>query len=182
MMLISKLIPQKNFDKSDIKYHLIPSKNKSTFNAKIKNKKILYNRNRDVVTFKINYRGKIKHGFVVAEIRHTETCFDHNTPNLDINHNSISSFCEKTVKDNSENNTIYNIDKDIGKLDGKDVELNDLEWQWDIPEFAPVRKYKVKIGIMDRTNGDLSWKESKEDSFEVGETNPSHHIQRVSNV
>jgi hypothetical protein len=185
MMIISKLIPNKNYEKSTIKYHLLPYKGEPIFEARIKDKKLSYDRKTDAVAFTVRYKGRIKKGFIAAEITPCQGSFDLDTPNLNREHNSVSSFCEKTVKDNGESNTIYNIAKDIGKLDSRNIEIDELEWEWKIPENTPLCGYKTTIGVWDvssyeKKNNKPSLKQFCDDSFNVIDSDSSHYRQYIS--
>jgi hypothetical protein len=172
----------KKLRKINNKYHILPYKSKPTFEAKIKNKKIKYDRKSEKVTFTVKYRGGLKQGFTVAEII-PPSKFDIDTPNLDSKSGSVSSFCNETVKDFAESNTIYNIDKKIGKLHGHNIEIDELNWEWTIPEFAPLGNYKVIIGIYDRSHdrdSKLVSEHQSEESFYVVDSDSSHYRQRVS--
>ena len=181
-MFSSKLIPQKKYEKLTIKYHILPYNGKPIFESKIKNKKIKYDRKSEKVTFTVKYRGGLKQGFIVAEII-PPSKFDMDTPNLDSKGGSVSSFCIETVKDVAESNTIYNIDKNIGKLHGHNIEIDELNWEWVIPEFAPLRNYKVIIGMYDLSqdkDSKLILKHQSEDSFDVVDSDSSHYRPQVS--
>jgi hypothetical protein len=111
--------------------------------------------------------------------------FPSNTFNVDTEGN-VTSFCKKTIDDDIKpNTTVYNISQNMGKLNGRNIKTDWIEWEWKIPEYAPKIEYKVIIDMWNHSHKDNNGKVipilSNEWSFYVTDSNDSHYQPRVSN-
>ena len=188
-MIISKLIDvilrTKNNDDDRIKTSRFIYVGKPIFKGEIKDKQEKYHRSKDQVIFKSQFNGKIEYGYFAAEIVPPEhSSFPSNTFHLDNASGNVTSFCDATIKENIENDwNIHNIPSDLGKIHGRNVKTDWLEWTWKIPEFAPKGDYTVIIGLWSDSQDDDDDKsipiQFSERSFHIMDSNPSHYQQKV---
>ena len=110
---------------------------------------------KDNIIFRSQFSGKIDYGYFAAEII-PPSYFPSDTFHLDKKSGNVTSFCDKTIKENVENDwNIHNIPPNLGKINGRNVKTDWFEWMWKIPEFAPKGNYRVIIGL---------WSDSEEDN------------------
>lgn len=172
--------PNKKNQKVAIKKKLIPYLGKPVFEGEIKDKRDLYDRRMDEITFRVGYKGRIKHG-LLATVIVPPTDFPPDTPHLDKESGNVTSFCVQTLKKIDNSKHINNIQKDIGALDGHNIEISGLEWRWKIPEFAPLGENKAIIGmwgISTNNNDKIELMQAFDDSFTVVDSNPPHFQQQ----
>jgi hypothetical protein len=91
--------------------------------------------------------------------------FDDHTPDVNENRRYVTSRCKETLEHWNDN----------GKLDGR-IKTDWKEWSWDIPEFAPLREYKVKMMVWNTLkDGKKEPFITIEDTFEVIDPDSSHY-------
>ncbi len=180
VMIASKFTPNKKNEKAVIKKKLLPYLGKPIFEGEIKDKRDLYDRRMDEVTFRVTYKGRIKQG-LLATVIVPPSDFPSETPHLDKESGNVTSFCVRTVKKIDKSKHINNIQKDIGGLDGHSIEIRGLEWKWKIPEISPLGEYKAIIGIWGistNNNDKIGLIQAFDDSFTVVDSNPPHFQQQ----
>jgi hypothetical protein len=181
LRIASKFNPNKKNQKTAIKKKLIPYLGKPIFEGEIKDKRDLYDRRMDEITFRVTYKGRIKHG-LLATVIVPPTVFPPDTPNLDKESGNVTSFCVQTLKKKIDNSKhINNIQKDLGALDGHNIEISGLEWKWIIPELAPLGENKAIIGmwgVSTNNNEKIELIQAFDDSFTVVDSNPPHFHQQ----
>jgi hypothetical protein len=178
--IASKLTHNRKKGRSAIKKNLLPYLGKPIFEGEIKDKRELYDRRMDEVIFKVTYKGRIKQG-LLATVIVPPSDFPIDTPHLDKESGNVTSFCDQTLKKTDNSKHINNIQKDIGTLDGHNIEIRELEWSWKIPEFAPLGEYKAIIGIWGistNNNYKIELMQAFDDSFTVVDSNPPHFQQQ----
>jgi hypothetical protein len=181
--LIDIILRTKN-DSDGIKISRFNYRGEQVFKGEIVNKKDKYERKTDTVIFRAKYEGKIEHGFFAVEII-PPSSFPSNTFHIDNKGNTIS-FCEKTLAGDTKLTTnIHNIPENFGKLNGRNIKTDWLEWGWKIPEYSAKGEYTVKIGVWNNSNKDNNGKITSvlsiEKSFYVIDSNDSHYQPRVAN-
>ena len=97
LRIASKFNPNKKNQKAAIKKKLIPYLGKPIFEGEIKDKRDLYDRRMDEITFRVTYKGRIKHG-LLATVIVPPTVFPADTHNLDKESGNVTSFCVQTLK------------------------------------------------------------------------------------
>lgn len=160
--------------KTGIKLKLPSFDNTPTYNAEITDKKLRYVRGTDSVHFRSRFVGKLTHGFFANHIftpeHHDGTIihvdyFDTYTPDISDDRRYVTSRCKETLEH-------WN---DLGKLNGK-VKPDWKEWSWEIPEFAPLGKYHVKMMVWNTfKDGKKEPFRTIEDTFEVIDPDNSHY-------
>jgi hypothetical protein len=145
-----------------------------SFEAQIIRKKQRYIRGKDVVSFRSRFKGHLTKGFFANQIFTPKVVdgttihvnyFDATTPNLSIDKTNVISYCPDTIE-------YWEAE---GKLDGY-VDISWKEWNWEIPEFAPLGEYKVRMMVWN--NFPDNKKEpfrTIEDTFEVIDPDNSHY-------
>jgi hypothetical protein len=146
----------------------------SIFDAEIADKKLRYIRGKDSVHFRSKFDGRLTYGFFANQIFAPKRVmgntvyvdsFDDHTPDVSENRRYVTSRCKETLEHWSDN----------GKLDGR-IKTDWKEWSWDIPEFAPLREYKVKMMVWNTLeDGKKEPFITIEDTFEVIDPDSSHY-------
>jgi hypothetical protein len=178
--IASKFTPIRKNEKAAIKKNLLPYLGKPIFEGELKDKRDLYDRRMDAVIFKVTFKGRIKQG-LLATVIVPPSDFPFDTPHLDKESGNVTSFCDQTLKKTDNSNHINNIQKDIGTLDGHNIEIRELEWSWKIPEFAPRGEYKAIIGIWGITTNNsykIELMQAFDDSFIVVDSDTPHFQQQ----
>jgi hypothetical protein len=159
---------------------------KPIFKGEINDRKDSYNRKTDSVFFKAKYDGKIEHGYFATEIIHPpDSPFLSGTFHLDNASDNVTSFCEKTIIGNIENDwNIHNISTNLGKLNGRNIKTDWLQWAWKIPQFVPKGDYRAIIGLWSDSNEDNDRSipiQFSERTFHVDDFDDSHYQPRIAN-
>lgn len=167
-------------NRSIIRKKRFPYIGKPLFEAHIKEKREYYKRNTDSVTFSLTYKGRLRKAFIASVITPPSSFYEV-TPNEDKERHDVRSFCDQTIENPDDFKTIHNIDNNIGKLSGNNIYIKEIEWQWKIPEFAPLNEYQAIIGIWDlQSNGTYIPIKTSNDIFVVIDPNSSHFSQRIN--
>ena len=183
---ISKLIDifqrAKN-DNDEIKTSRFIHIGKPIFKGEIVDRKDKYERKTDSIVFRAKYNGKVEHGYFAAEII-PPTPFLSDTFHLDNTNRNVTSFCDRTITENIENDwNIHNIPANLGKLNGQNIKTDWLEWTWTIPKRIPKGDYRVILGLWSNSNEDndkIIPIQFSERSFYVIDSDDSHYPQKVA--
>ena len=178
--IASKFTPNRKKEKAAIKKNVLPYLGMPIFDGELKDKRDLYDRRMDEVIFKVTFKGRIKHG-LLATVIVPPSDFPFDTPHLDKESGNVTSFCDQTLKQTDNSKHINNIQKDMGTLDGHNMEIDGLEWGWKIPELAPLGEYKAIIGLWGISTDNsyrIELMQAFDDSFTVVDSNPPHFQQQ----
>jgi hypothetical protein len=145
-----------------------------SFEAQIIKRKQRYIRGKGIVSFRSRFKGKLTNGFFANQIFTPEVVngttvhvdyFDATTPNVAPDKRSAISPCTDTLE-------YWEAE---GKLHG-DVDTDWKEWSWEIPEYAPLGRYRVKMMVWNTFTGNVKEPyRTIEDTFEVIEPDDSHY-------
>ena len=178
--IASKFTLDRKNEKAAIKKNLLPYLGEPIFEGELKDKRDLYDRRMDEVTFKVTYKGRIKQG-LLATVIVPPSDFPFYTPHLDKESGNVTAFCDQTLKKTDNSKHINNIQKDLGTLDSHNMEISGLEWSWKIPEFAPLGEHKDIIGIWGistKNSYKIELMQAFDDSFTEVDSNPPHFQQQ----